>query len=455
MTTALENIEFAGIEPADPTDAALLDNLQGNILKGHGRGRVALILLKFSRQPAHVTALRSWIRRLRVTSGARQLADSAAFRATGRGNRLFIGFYLSATGYQALGIPLGQWPRDIAFRQGMKRASIIRLSDPPINQWELPYRGDVDAMLLLAHNDPAQLIRRLPRVRSQLAAVDRSAVITLETGITLRNAQHQATEHFGFADGISQPLFLKSDIDNFRATAPSGAWDPTGNPFHLVLIDDPMAPGHYGSYLVFRKLEQDVERFSSDLLDLARKLNDGTPDIDLTGALVVGRFKNGTPVVLHSSPAADRDRDSFTYVADYGGFRCPLQAHARSMNPRSHDPVERSRRVARRGIPYGDPKGSGPKGLLFLCFQQDISRQFEYIQAIWANNPYLHQHVRKIGLDALIGQPSRGQLIAPQPWPRSWGDPSGAFLRVAFGGHVTMRGGEYFFAPSIPALRSL
>ncbi|TLZ58908.1 MAG: hypothetical protein E6K16_07900 [Methanobacteriota archaeon] len=148
---------------------------------------------------------------------------------------------------------------------------------------------------------------------------------------------------------------------------------------------------------------------------------------------------------------------------DPTGNRCPFHAHIRKANQRGANAAlglaeERKRRIVRRGIPYGiRPPVTGEVGLLFQAFQSDISRQFEFIQRTWVDNPNFPEFRILPGLntgdDALIGQHPR----AVQRWPRVWGR-SGRFLGrrlFNFGDHVRLRGGEYFFAPSLSFLKSL
>jgi deferrochelatase/peroxidase EfeB len=112
----------------------------------------------------------------------------------------------------------------------------------------------------------------------------------------------------------------------------------------------------------------------------------------------------------------------------------------------------------RRGITYGkrakNPDGStrfddlpdGPVGLLFMCFQRDITQQFEFIQQSWLNYTNIG-----IGLDPVAGQ-SSGKT-PPQRWPSVWGESPSVALDL--NKVVTLKGGEYFFAPSKPFLRSV
>jgi deferrochelatase/peroxidase EfeB len=118
-------------------------------------------------------------------------------------------------------------------------------------------------------------------------------------------------------------------------------------------------------------------------------------------------------------------------------------------------------RLLRRGAPYGDrlPEGAydddgRDRGLIFLCLNADIERQFEFVQQTWAGNP------KFAGLftdrDPIIGANiDPNDLMAPGPWTMTIpGVPIRRRLsRVPR--FVTVKGGGYFFLPSIAALRFL
>ena len=176
-----------------------------------------------------------------------------------------------------------------------------------------------------------------------------------------------------------------------------------------------------------------------------------------------GRFKDGTPLTLQDHDGAG-DVNDFDYASDdRGGDKCPFHAHVRKVNPRGTTPFtsledERKRRIIRRGIPYGFRKlGSAPPrvgvGLLFMCYQADIHHQFEFIQRTWADNPNFPRNLvlPDTGDDPLIGQDS--DRNAAQKWPTKWNDSERK--RHNFGGYVTLKGGEYFFAPSVGFLHGL
>jgi len=449
------------IDPSDPKYRPMLENLQGNILKPHGRGEADHLFLRFT---GGRDAVRAWIRRFAdgVTSAREQLDAARAFRANGTSGGVFASIYLSSTGYRALGLDTAVFGASgQSFRNGMKRRSFSLLSrnrDPRSSEWEGPFQGAVDALLVFADDSTSTLAAKTREVSEGLDGV--ASVLTVERGTVLRNAKGESIEHFGYVDGRSQPLFLKGDIDRERRDGVD-RWDPSA-PLGLVLVDDPHtdAEDALGSYLVFRKLKQDVAAFNAQVSALARRLPVSEP---LAGALVVGRFKDGTPVTLQATDGRGAI-NNFTYLPDDPiGNRCPFHGHIRKANQRGANRAlsleeERRRRIVRRGIPYGiRPPVSGEVGLLFQCFQSDIARQFEFIQRTWVDNPNFPEFRVIPGLntgdDALIGQHPR----AKQRWPRQWGK-SGRFLGrrlFNFGGHVRLRGGEYFFAPSLPSLRGL
>jgi Dyp-type peroxidase family len=286
---------------------------------------------------------------------------------------------------------------------------------------------------------------------------------------------YEPVEHFGYFDGISNPLFTRQDLDVDLVKNPlRKAWNP-GARLSLVLVDDPFTDeaDAFGSYLVYRKLGQDVRAFDERVELLARSLGVGE---ELAGALVVGRFKDGTPVDRAPVPSPGPElANDFNFENDADGLRCPFHAHIRKVNPRGTTPLtslasERRRRIVRRGIPYGkpmpgvadpmpsDPNPDAERGLLFMCFQQNIEDQFEFIQRTWVDNEHFPTGVLTLGLlqhdtgdDPLIGQ-DRNE---GQRWPLKWNDRKGGTKAFNFESAVTLKGGEYFFAPSLPFLRAL
>ncbi|MFN9174994.1 MAG: Dyp-type peroxidase, partial [Synechocystis sp.] len=295
---------------------------------------------------------------------------------------------------------------------------------------------------------------------------------------------------------VSQPAFLQKQLEG----STSKYWKHPGAPLKLVLIDDPNGTKDvsFGSFLVFRKLEQNVKGFKTAEAELAKKLKLPT---ELAGAMAVGRYEDGTPLVLQPGDQGWAESDNpkipndFNYDSDPDGLKCPFHAHVRKSNPRLESvgsfakdaDQELGHRIARRGITYGGPLSATDDlhdlpekgvGLLFMCYQSDIWEQFEFIQRLWCNNPLflkpgsdfppgsaIPPEIPRTGLDAVIGQKQGDQFDpvigevpqSPQNWPEEWGKATTPITEPEnqFGQFVTLKGGEYFFSPSLTFLRNL
>ena len=251
--------------------------------------------------------------------------------------------------------------------------------------------------------------------------------------------------------------------------------------------------GRNGTYLVMRQLEQDVRNFWQFLYEQAG----GNPaEAVQLGAKMVGRTQAGDPLVATETQAisgidADKSRkNEFTYEGDASGARCPFGAHIRRTNPRNSDfpgkpgnlweklvimlgfgprgfyddliSSVRFHRILRRGREYGSelspeealqprPPAEDPRGLHFVCLNANISRQFEFLQNAWIAN------TKFAGLtgesDPLLGT---GESLLGCPVTNDFTIPAEAGLRRRISGlpqFVTVRGGAYFFLPSLRALR--
>ena len=429
----LESLLRGTISVANAIDR--LGDVQANVVLRHGRPVAAHVFMRFDdRRTRDVKARLAAFASAHVRSCADQLAGRADARS-------FANVLLSAAGYRTFGL---EPPADRAFAGGMKRAN---LNDPPVDTWEPTFRHDLDAAVVVFANDRDE-------IGDMLAALAPLRELAVVYGVELGEELPGGIEHFGFVDGISQPLFLDEQIAASRHATPAGAasWDPA-TPLHVVLADDPYgaSDASLGSYFVFRKLEQHVARFERGVQNMAAHLD---VSAELAGAMVVGRFKDGTPLAV-AGRAGTGPRNDFTYAGDPAALRCPFASHVRRVNPRgefdavAHTPDVQNR-IARRGIPFGRP-GDERVGLLFACFQADVGSQFELIQNNWCNFP--HFPVLHSGPDPLVGRRNTWDPTTGQKWGPP--DAAGAFPTFAFPECVTMRGGEYFFAPSIRFLTGL
>jgi len=350
----------------------------------------------------------------------------------------------------------------------------------------------VHAAVLLYHETQAALDAFAAPVRTSLAA---SGVgIVHELGLSLKfdgSDPPISREHFGFADGVSQPIpfgdgivteagapyprhpvhgvaagdMIMGLIDAHNEPSPAPLV-PAGAPGAGVLpAASPDAPGVTGaqrslgldgSYLVIRELSQDVGAFNKSMQEAAKSL--GVPSANWVAERVVGRTRDG--VILAADPpppTVDGPGNDFLYWAsDADGLHCPLGAHVRRANPRdglSPSAGDRqtlldaanNHRILRRGRKYEAykvPLAQNLPGLLFMCLNTDLERQFEFVQQNWMLNP---------SFATLFGE--RDPLLGPEGPFTIPADPLRA--RPAIKTFIRFVGGEYFFLPSLAALAFL
>jgi Dyp-type peroxidase family len=318
----------------------------------------------------------------------------------------------------------------------------------------------VDLLLIFAND--ANVAEAARPVVDEVAQLLGSQPIYQERGWVLSGE----TEHFGFRDGISQPGVrgrIKQDGAERLVTTRYGVpsqqgidFGKTGQPLvwpGQFLTGQPVSQDDHpalapeltnGSFLVFRRLQQDVKAFYDDTDAMAQKLNAATGQAlsgsDLrTG--IVGRFPSGASLMRHQQepiqPEGPNEINYFVFgtalptialsdgtavagsAADpdvLRGRRCPVWAHTRKVNPRDQgtnrgNPVDTiGFQMLRRGIPFGpsydhsnpaSPSNKEPRGLLFLSYQANIARQFEILNHDWMNNRDAPQAG---GFDLLVGQ---------------------------------------------------
>ncbi len=447
-------------------------SLQGGILSGHGRSFANLILLRFvGTQTPGRTAL-EWAAE-NVTSAHEQFAQAKSYRLQKILDTSFVSFSVSASGYYALGHDLTKF--DTTFADGMIKAG-TRLNDPPVAELEPEYQLDCHAIVQIASEDRKKLRQLRESLIAQLS--QDTEVICVEHGNVIRDSDGRSTDWFGYADGISQPKFTNRLPESHSSSGTS--WNDLST-VGLVLVKDPLVenPNALGSYLVYRKLEQDLDGFDTAKKSLGIKLRGDDPE-ELAGALMFGRFKDGTPVTLSARPfSASSSINIFDYADDPSGTKCPFQSHVRKMNPRGEHlgTDEKSLRIVRRGIPYSTDFNLGTdtvprsdvddqigRGLLFMCYQADIESQFEFLQSRWANDPAFMFGFNP-GVDPIAGHtpPSRNgdyDPTYPDPppsghrWYTEWGEEGSNVFEHEVEPLVALKGGEYFFTPSIDWLTS-
>ena len=97
------------------------------------------------------------------------------------------------------------------------------------------------------------------------------------------------------------------------------------------------------------------------------------------------------------------------------------------------------------------PPNESPRGLHFICLNANISRQFEFLQNAWIANTKFSGVTGES--DPLLGN---RESIPGCPVTGNFTIPGDGTLRRRVSGlpqFVTVRGGAYFFLPSLRALR--
>ena len=391
------------------------------------------------------------------------------------------------------------------FREGMTTPHRQRLlgdfdSNAPAEWiWGGPNNEEVHVLLMIFGSDITTALAYHDELSTRYLALGLREVYSID-GQTLPGNK----EHFGFRDGISQPVIKGSGRSSHEDNCINPGEFLMGykneydvypdSPFlseaqgNVDLLPNDAAGlgnkdlGRNGSYMVLRQLQQDVQGYWTFLNEKTKNADGSTNVKESTklAAKMMGRWPSGAPIVKwpDEDPAEKAlapedvnciDDNDFNYQAiDNDGLKCPFGSHLRRTNPRDsfedNDSKEsikltKRHRIIRRARLYGNPfEGSpvnftpeGEVGLMFTCFNADISRQYEFIQYTWANYPKFKQLYNDP--DPIIGvreKPADGtEQIFTIP-----GKPVNKYI-TGLQNFVTVRGGSYFFFPSIAVIKYL
>jgi Dyp-type peroxidase family len=374
---------------------------------------------------------------------------------------------LSHRGLLALGVPRAHLSGLKAFGEGMPaRACILGDEGPSAPAEWHPRIRDPDTLITLSGWDRATVEQATAQLHGELAAPGSGfALGAVQIAAPLADDQ----EHFGFADGFSQPAIAGAATGPRVGEGVLTRWrfwrKLAAGEFILGRQDEgglqapaPAGPlGVEATFMVVRKLEQDVAGFRAYIARQGLETGRGA---DWIAARMIGRWYNGSPLAAHPAspgPPPDpgaRSINDFRYGDDPAGGSCPLGAHVRRAHPRDglgwQGRLSMRHRLIRRGISYGPPLEPGAtdseeRGLMFVCFCASLERQFEFVQKQWLSDG----NVFGLGGDddpVVGGRASSDTMVIQREQP--------LYLR-GLPRFVTTRGGEYFLLPGRTGLRAL
>ena len=365
----------------------------------------------------------------------------------------------------------------VEFQQGMKQRAGI-LGDTGLNapeHWDAIWHDDkVHAWLGIQGLTAEALDARGAEILRELEETGVTLVGSQDAAGQLVDGKQTAKEHFGYTDGFGNPDYLgieRTTQPGQGKLMPDGTWVPLATGELLLGYADeagelPVAPVPHilaanGTFMAYRKLHQNLATFRA-YLDAQSKLYGGGKE--KLAAKFIGRWRDGTPLELspdREDPALvlDKSRNTnFTYGADGDGARCPVGAHVRRVHPRDafgfNGKLIDRRRITRRGLPYGPFAAEGEpvsdtdeRGTVFMALNASLSRQFEFVQQQWIE--YGNDARQGNDKDMLMGNHGgHGKYVVQ-------GDGSATnppFICAHLPNFVELRGGDYFFIPSITAL---
>ncbi|MGY8667002.1 Dyp-type peroxidase [Bradyrhizobium sp. UFLA05-109] len=528
------NVKPRAMAPIEPV--LELDDIQGIAAPGFLKPHHALVYIGLPEAIAQLVAIREHLAAMvssrAIASGRKTLEDRRQHRqfAAGAAKREarapLVALAFTAQGLGRFTPAVSQF-KSPAFRGGLAARSAL-LGDPvdpddpaAAANWVVGGPGnELDAMFVVAGDHQADVRSLAQRIAGDLVGL--GANVAIQNGDV--RADQEGHEHFGFDDGVSQPGIrgrASHAPDDFvterkldAADLPDAwlygypgqdlVWPGEFLLGYPVSGADPLLPGptlpcepwmRNGSFLVYRRLRQDVAGFWQTMRREAARLSktsgfEGLTDEALASRLV-GRWPSGAPVLRtpdKDNPdlgADDMANNDFRFdndtparaggpspfadaQADPVGIVCPAGAHIRKVNTRDSGSdmgggnASQTRRLLRVGVAFGESLADrygdggpdpleGDRGLLFLSIQSSIEDQFEFLQARWINNGSRPRGPG--GHDMIVGQ----NAAAPDGVRRC--HLFGAQLQSgevkAQTAFVAPSGGGYFFVPSLTALREV
>ena len=449
----------------------LIDRLGGNLPRGVVNvdlDDIQATVLRYRPEPYYGThvmlhvndpqAGREFLRRLTPH------IDSAA--DWWRADEPWIAIAITYSGLTALGVPedsLQSFPE--AFRVGMAaRADQLRdhgENDP--KHWEPPFGSGLIHIGVSVFSDSEVRWRRtMVSARQHYEGYPGLTVLATQDF----GAQPGDLNPLGYKDSIGQPAIEGCGVDPLPGQGrPIKAGEfilgYPGEAGVALPAPRPDVLGRNGTFVGLRKYQSQVGRFNRFLHAHAQT----EQQRELLAAKLVGRWRSGAPLTLaptQDDPVLGADplrNNDFTYGADPNGKQVPLGSHMRRMNPRDTKMAllvdVNIHRIIRRGTAYGapyDPNATSKQddevahGLYFVFISAKAMATVEFLQQEWINNG----NFMNLGeeRDPNVGLQAAGATFTIPQEP----------VRRRIHGIETfnvLRGGEYFFMPSLSALKWL
>ncbi|MCB0209274.1 MAG: Dyp-type peroxidase [Anaerolineae bacterium] len=514
------------------------DDIQGNIAPGFGKQYQLFVSLKLRQAAAGRLLLKALLPAVTPMSEVYDdIQQRKIYLIRGETppealHTTWLNLAISAPGLRLLGRTEIE-PLDSSFGKGMAAMSSA-LGDPRQpqiegqpnpghkNHWRVgDPENEADLLIIIAADSIDQLEQQQSWLEAIIDATEGIETIHIDRGERLPGEK----EHFGFKDGIAQPGMRglvptkpPEPLTTRYLTAQPQSGPEFGRPGQPLIWPGQFILGYpcqsktdyraalpvpanipplarNGSFLVYRRLRQDVAKFLAATEAIAAQLQQEADfshfDQARVQAAFVGRWPSGAPLVRapqaddealgedrftnnhfgFSDPVEDNrltngQRVSGTATGDYWGLRCPRFAHIRQVNPRDlatdQGPAAQTlvHSILRRGIPFGplynhsEPPNSSTnqteRGLIFISYQASIKEQFEVLHSRWINS---ESGPEDAGLDMLVGQnhdPQRSAYFRLR---------TNSVVAKDFAvddiNWIIPTGGGYFFAPSISALKRL
>ena len=380
-----------------------------------------------------------------------------------RAGQSWISVAISYSGLVALGVPqdsLDSFPE--AFRAGMAARAgwLLDTGDNDPEHWDAPFgSGQVHIGVSVFSDSEQAWHQTMAMARQQYEGFPGLAVL-IEQDF---GAQPGDLNPLGYRDSIGQPAIEGSGVDPLPGQGPAikagefilGYPGEDGVPLPMPRPD---VLGRNGTFAGLRKYQSRVGTFNRFL----REHTHTEEERELLAAKLVGRWRSGAPLTLapdRDDPALGADprrNNDFSYAADPGGRQVPLGSHMRRMNPRDTKLAILTdvniHRIIRRSTTYGtpyDPDAISPQddeiphGLYFIFLSAKAAATLEFLQQEWINNGNFTGLGEERDPNVGLQQPGATFTIPQEP------------VRRRIHGIQTfnvLRGGEYFFLPSLTAL---